>query len=84
VPPVLGLAGSYTPLLVGNALLVERVFEIPGVYKLVPAAMDTGNYEVIQGLVVVSALLVVLVTTLFDVALGLPDPRIRRPAPSMR
>jgi ABC-type dipeptide/oligopeptide/nickel transport system permease component len=33
---------------------------------------------------VVSAILVVVVTTLFDVVLGLLDPRVRRPASSIR
>ena len=34
--PTIAFAGSYTPLLVGNALLVEQVFNIPGVFRYTP------------------------------------------------
>ena len=40
LPATLSLAGAYTPLLLGNVVLVEAVFGIPGVYKLVPGAID--------------------------------------------
>jgi peptide/nickel transport system permease protein len=77
MPPVVSLAGAYMPLLIGNALLVEKVFSIPGVYRLVPQAVDLGNYPILQGLVLVSAVFVVVANGLVDLALGLTDPRVR-------
>lgn len=77
MPPVISLAGAYMPLLIGNALLVEKVFSIPGVYRLVPSAVDLGNYPILQGLVLVSAVFVVVANGLVDLALGLLDPRVR-------
>ena len=77
MPPVVSLAGAYMPLLIGNALLVEKVFSVPGVYRLVPQAVDLGNYPILQGLVLVSAVFVVVANGLVDLALGLTDPRVR-------
>jgi peptide/nickel transport system permease protein len=77
MPPVVSLAGAYTPLLIGNVILIEKVFDVPGVYRLIPHALDVGNYPIIQGLVIVTAVFVVIVNGLVDIALAALDPRIR-------
>lgn len=77
MPPVISLAGSYTPLLIGNVILIEAVFDIPGVYQLIPGAIANGNYPIIQGLVIVTAVFVVICNGLVDIALAALDPRIR-------
>jgi peptide/nickel transport system permease protein len=77
VPPAVSLTGAYVPLLVGNALLVESVYEIPGSFKLIPHAVDVGNYPIIQGLVIVSAVFVVACNGIADVVLAALDPRVR-------
>jgi peptide/nickel transport system permease protein len=76
-PPAVSLTGAYVPLLIGNALLIETVWEIPGSVKLIPAAIDVGNYAIIQGLVIVSAVFVVVCNGVADVILALLDPRVR-------
>jgi peptide/nickel transport system permease protein len=78
VPPAISLTGSYVPLLIGNALLVEAVYEIPGSVQLMPHAIQYGNYALIQGLVIVSAVFVVVCNGVADVLLAALDPRIRR------
>ena len=77
LPPVISLAGAYTPLLIGNVILIEKVFDVPGVYQLIPNALDVGNYPIIQGLVIVTAIFVVIVNGLVDIVLAALDPRIR-------
>lgn len=77
MPPVVSLAGAYTPLLIGNVILIERVFDVPGVYQLIPSALDNGNYPIIQGLVIVTAVFVVICNGLVDIALAAIDPRVR-------
>jgi peptide/nickel transport system permease protein len=37
------MAAAWVPLLVGNAILIERVFGIPGMYELVPGALDAAT-----------------------------------------
>ena len=73
----MSLTGAYTPLLIGNVILIETVFDVPGVYQLIPNALDVGNYPIIQGLVIVTAVFVVIVNGLVDVVLAALDPRIR-------
>ncbi len=77
VPPVVSLAGAYTPLLIGNVILIEKVFDIPGIYQVIPGALDIGNYLLIQGIVIVTAVFVVVVNGLVDIALAAIDPRTR-------
>jgi peptide/nickel transport system permease protein len=77
VPPAVSLTGAYVPLIVGNALLVESVYEIPGSFQLIPHAIDVGNYPVIQGLVIVSAVFVVTCNGIADIVLAALDPRVR-------
>ncbi|MEA2283581.1 MAG: peptide/nickel transport system permease protein [Solirubrobacteraceae bacterium] len=77
MPPAISLTGSYVPLLIGNAFLVEAVYEIPGSVQLMPHAIQFGNYALIQALVIVSAVFVVVCNGVADVLLALLDPRIR-------
>jgi peptide/nickel transport system permease protein len=79
--PTLSLAGAYVPLLVGNVVLVEAVFGIPGLYRLIPGAIDNGNFPVLQGIVIVGAVFVVVANAVVDVTLAALDPRIRRHSP---
>jgi peptide/nickel transport system permease protein len=75
--PTLSIAGAYTPLLVGNALLVEQVFNIPGVFRHTTGAVSNGDFPVLQGLVLVGAFLVVVGNLAADLVLGRLDPRQR-------
>ena len=77
VPPSLSLAGASLPLMIGNVILVEAVFGIPGVYRLIPSALDNGNFPVLQGIVIVGAIFIVVANALADITLALIDPRVR-------
>jgi peptide/nickel transport system permease protein len=77
LPPTLTLAGSYTPMLIANVVLVEAVFGIPGIYRLIPGAMENGNFPVLMALTVVGAVFVVFCNAVADVALAAIDPRVR-------
>jgi peptide/nickel transport system permease protein len=76
--PTISLVGAYVPLLVGNVVLVEAVFGIPGIYRLIPNALDQGNFPLLQGIVIVGAVFVVISNAIVDVALAALDPRVRR------
>jgi peptide/nickel transport system permease protein len=75
--PTISFAGAYTPLLVGNALLVEQVFNIPGVFRYTPGAISNGDFPLLQGMIIVSAVLVVLGNLAADLLLARLDPRVR-------
>ena len=72
VAPVLGLQISF---LVAGAVVVENVFTLPGLGRLLYQAIGQRDLIVVQGVVVLLALFVVLVSALVDIACALADPR---------
>jgi len=75
--PTISFAGSYATLLVCNALLVEQVFNIPGVFRYTPGAISNGDFELLQGMLIVGTLLVVFGNLIADLILARLDPRTR-------
>jgi peptide/nickel transport system permease protein len=75
--PTISFAGSYAPLLVSNALLVEQVFNIPGVFRYTTGAINNGDFPLLQGMIIVGALLVVFGNLLADLLLARIDPLVR-------
>lgn len=61
----------------GGAIVIERVFGIPGMGSLFITALNQGDYPVVQAYLVILALLVVLASLLSDVLYTVVDPRIR-------
>ena len=58
-------------------MVVERVFNWPGLGTLAFEAIASRDYPVLQGTVTVLSVLIVAVNLLVDIAYGLVDPRIR-------
>jgi peptide/nickel transport system permease protein len=77
LPPTLSLAGSYAPMLIANVVLVEAVFGIPGVYRVLPSAMENGNFPVLIAVTIAGAVFVVFCNMIADIALAAIDPRVR-------
>jgi peptide/nickel transport system permease protein len=75
--PVATVVGIYGATTASNALLVEQVFGIPGILRGTLRAAAIGDFELLQGLVIVSTALVVLGTFVADVVAGWLDPRVR-------
>lgn len=63
--------------LVGSTVIVEYLFALPGMGKLVIDAANQGNYPVVQGAVLVIAVVYVGSNALIDRSYGLLDPRTR-------
>jgi peptide/nickel transport system permease protein len=75
--PVVTLGGLQLGLLLSGAVLTEQVFDIPGIGKLVVDAVFNRDYPVIQGVVLVSGLLYVLINLATDVLYAVINPRLR-------
>ena len=43
LPATLSLIGGYMPILLANVILVEAVFGIPGIYRLIPGALERSQ-----------------------------------------
>jgi peptide/nickel transport system permease protein len=77
LPATISLVAAYVPMLIANVILVEAVFGIPGIYRLIPGALDQRNFPVLQAIVIVAAILVVVFNALADILLAALDPRVR-------
>jgi ABC-type dipeptide/oligopeptide/nickel transport system permease component len=75
--PVITVVGLYFGTLIGNSVLTEIIFNRPGLGKLILAALNTRDYTLLQGLMIIFAVCVILVNTLTDLAYALVDPRIK-------
>ncbi|OGL05599.1 MAG: hypothetical protein A3H48_04715 [Candidatus Rokubacteria bacterium RIFCSPLOWO2_02_FULL_71_18] len=75
--PIVTILGVQFGRLLGGAVVTETVFAWPGVASLAVKAIRTYDYPVVQGSVVLLALLIVLANLLTDIAVTWLDPRIR-------
>jgi ABC-type dipeptide/oligopeptide/nickel transport system permease component len=75
--PVVSLVGLRLGSLLAGTVLVESVFAIPGVGRMLVDAVLARDYPVVQGGVLVLASVFVVINTLTDLLYGIIDPRIR-------
>jgi peptide/nickel transport system permease protein len=75
--PVLTIVGLGVGNLLAGTAIVELVFGIPGMGRLLIESLLAHDYPVIQGVVLVVGTCVVMSTLLVDIAYGWLDPRIR-------
>jgi peptide/nickel transport system permease protein len=77
ITPLVTLAGVDIGLLLGGAVLVESVFNVPGIGRLNYDAIVYADLPVIQGTVLLAALFVVVASIVVDVIYAYLDPRVR-------
>ncbi|MBN1191002.1 MAG: ABC transporter permease [Dehalococcoidales bacterium] len=75
--PVVTLLGMSFSLVIGGSVLVENVFNIPGVSRMVVNAVFVQDYPVIQGFVLIISIIVLVTNLIVDISYGWLDPRIR-------
>jgi len=78
--PVLTIIGLQLPFLLAGGIIIENVFSLPGLGRLVFQAITQRDLIVVQSVVIVLVFAVVTVTFLIDVAYTVVDPRLRRSA----
>ena len=75
--PVVTLQGMLLRNIIGGSVIIETVFVIPGMGKLVVDGMLSQDYPVVQGVVMVVAFTVVMSNLVVDILYGWLDPRIQ-------
>ncbi|GGB50912.1 ABC transporter permease [Tistrella bauzanensis] len=75
--PILTVVGTGFAMLLSGVVVVESVFNIPGIGRLTIDAVMARDYPVIQGMILLTSGIYVLVNLLIDLAYTLFDPRIR-------
>jgi peptide/nickel transport system permease protein len=76
--PTTTVVGLQVGYLLGGAMLIETVFAIPGMGRLLIAAVIGRDYPLVQGGVLVTVVIFVVVNLLVDAAYSVIDPRVRR------
>ena len=75
--PVVTLAGMQMPILIGGSVIMENIFNLPGLGRLTLAALNGCDYPVVSGANMVYASAVVGINLLIDLLYPLLDPRVR-------
>ena len=75
--PMITLAGMQLPTVLTGALVTETVFTWPGMGRLFLDSIGYSDYPVVMGLLMFSAILVILGNLIADIVVAIVDPRIR-------
>ena len=75
--PVLTISGWQIGRLIAGTVIIEKIFLIPGMGKLLIDSIFARDFTMIQAIVMVVAFMVLLLNLLIDMMYGWLDPRIR-------
>jgi len=75
--PVITLSGMGLSMIIGGAVIIEQVFNIPGMGRLAVTSILNQDYPYVQGIILITATTVLLINLLVDLVYGWLDPRIR-------
>ena len=75
--PIIAHTALQLAFLLGGSAIIEQLFSLPGMGRLLLDSIATRDYPVVQGLVLTIGAIVVMVNLLADIAIAAFDPRIR-------
>ena len=75
--PVITLVGLQLPILVGGSVIMENIFNLPGLGRLMLNALEDRDYTLVSGINLLFGSFVVVANMLIDLTYGFLDPRIR-------
>ena len=77
ITPLVTVLGLDIALLLGGAVLVETVFDIPGIGRLNFDAIQHSDFPIVQGTITLAAIFIILANIVVDIAYAYLDPRVR-------
>jgi peptide/nickel transport system permease protein len=77
INPIVTILGLDIGVLLGSSVLVETVFDIPGIGRLNYDAITHADFPIVQGTVLFAALFIILANIVVDIAYAYLDPRVR-------
>ena len=75
--PVVTLVGLQIRGIIGGQVLIESVFNIPGMGRLAVEGLQNQDYAIVQGVILIVAIFTTLLNLIVDISYGYIDPRIR-------
>jgi len=77
INPVVTILGLDIGVLIGSSVLVETVFNIPGIGRLNYVAITHSDFPIVEGTVLLAALFIIVANIIVDIAYAFLDPRVR-------
>jgi peptide/nickel transport system permease protein len=74
--PVVTIVGGQLAVMIGGDVIIEQIFNLPGLGRLMLDSISHRNYTVVSGVLMVFALAMVLINLLVDLTYGFFDPRV--------
>lgn len=75
--PVVTLVGLLMPILFGGTVIIEQIFQLPGIGQLLFSAVSQRDYPIITGVFLIVGVMVILVNLAVDLCYGYLDPKVR-------
>ena len=75
--PVITAIGLYVAIIFGGSVLIEQIFNIPGIGRLMTQALFQQDFPVVQSGALIIAMFVVVTNLIVDISYGWLDPKIR-------
>ena len=77
INPIVTILGLDIGVLIGSSVLVETVFNIPGIGRLNYVAITHADFPIVQGTVLLAALFIIVANIIVDIVYAFLDPRVR-------
>jgi peptide/nickel transport system permease protein len=77
INPIVTLLALEVGVLLGGTVLVEYVFNIPGIGRLAYTSIVQSDFEVVQGTVLLAAMFIIVANIVADIGYAYLDPRVR-------
>jgi peptide/nickel transport system permease protein len=74
--PVVTIIGMQLPMIIGGSVIIEDIFSLPGVGRLMIEALSQRNYPMVSGINLILATFVIIINLVVDLTYGFLDPRI--------
>ena len=75
--PIVTTIGLNVPYLIGGSVIIEEIFGLPGMGRLLVGATSERDYTLVSGILLVLAVTLVSINLLVDMTYGLLNPRVR-------
>jgi peptide/nickel transport system permease protein len=74
--PVVTMIGYQIPVIVGGDVIMENIFSLPGLGRLLIDSVTNRDYAIVTALLFLTAIVLVFINLLVDMSYGLLDPRV--------
>ena len=63
-------------MIVGGAVIIEDIFGLPGLGRLLTEATESRDYPIVSAVVLITSVVIVIINLLIDLSYGYLDPRV--------